>query len=318
MRFWLALLGLSAAFAAGPVKTVFTGYAYPGGHVPVFDKGHLLYLDRSSSFTIVAPDGPRRFQAEPRTSEGQTGSIMDAAVNPNGGYVASFAFSTNTGIRTGLAFFDAAGRQIRFAPTGLYHPAHLCFDNRGRLWSFGWQRSHTNNAMAETDDYAQVRRYDAMGRETGAFLPRSAFPGPENPFPGGPALWVARASDSTIGVHVYYGYARKLARWIELDYDGHLVGDWKTNLDHSGGAAFTPDGRLFGRDWDPATKRTVFRQFDRATSSWLPIPFDPDPGLLLGADGPNLVFAGPNGLDLYWIPTPPPTNLPPPLTAATR
>ena len=90
---------------------------------------------------------------------------------------------------------------------------------------------------------------------------------------------------------LYPGQTSENPEWVEMDFSGNLIGRWKLGgrSGQSNGFAFTADARLFAPSYDPETKKYQLMSFDRKSSSWQPVDGGVK-GLLLGADGNNLVF----------------------------
>ncbi len=162
--------------------------------------------------------------------------------------------------------------------------------------------------MAEDrEDYFQVRKFSKEGKQAGAYLPRSLFPGGLAPFSGCRGLWLVRAVADRIGALAYRSDAGHQPEWVELNLDGKLIGRWKLGRDADGGLAYTSDARLFARSWDRKSGKPLLSRLDKDSSAWIavenPMPGDEfRAGLLLGADENDLVFAEPGGLRLRWTP----------------
>jgi hypothetical protein len=202
---------------------------------------------------------------------------------------------------------DTSGKQSRFVPTGRYMPAHLTFDQNHFLWAFGWQRDAEDNGREDRRDYNLVRRFTKDGKENGVFLPLSSFRGRLNPFRAGRGLWRVRAAQGRIGAYADPAHVGSEPEWLELDLEGNVIGRLKIGKWPNGGLAYTLDGRLFARFWEHDSKTPRLTEFDRNTGKWVPAEDmsaragrDFQMGLLMGADGNDLVFSDGGGHRLMW------------------
>ena len=168
-------------------------------------------------------------------------------------------------------------------------PAHLCFDAKHALWTFGWERDKVRNSTADSQDYFLFRKYSVDGKQLGAYALRSLFPrlGLE-PGSSSGGLWSLRISDDRIGAIAYSGRTSEIPEWIEVGLDGGLIGHWKLGPYHDGGMAF-------------ASRNGLCRQiglggridcFDRVAQAWKTLASTSSNdengrplGILLGADG---------------------------------
>ena len=300
-RFLLSLFLLLPAWAGEPDKTVIFGHgAY--GTVPAFDQGYLLFTMHGPGFEVFGPDGVLRFFTSVENPHGA--SVTTVAVDSDGSVAAGFAFLGQQGISGGIAYFDSFGRQTQFVETGKYMPAHVCFDRYHSLWTFGWQRDPSTD-YEETRDYMMFRKY-SDGKEMGRYGPRSIMPG-TGMTPGSPSLglWRMRVADDRVGVVAYYGATSENRMWIELGLDGHLIGKWAMGRDSQGGLAFTSSARLCRQTPAGKAKMPGIECLDRDTGSWKHAGDEPVPGLLLGADGDELVFSRGDGvITLHWAKVP--------------
>ena len=123
---------------------------------------------------------------------------------------------------------DRSGKEIRFVETDRYMPAHVCFDAKHALWTFGWQRDIARNGAEDSQDYFLFRKYSVDGKQLGAYALRSLFPKPGLE-PGAPSggLWRLRISDDRTGAIAYSGQTSGNPEWIEVGLDGGLIGRWK-------------------------------------------------------------------------------------------
>jgi hypothetical protein len=106
-----------------------------------------------------------------------------------------------------------------------------------------------------------------------------------------------RATTDRIGARLQVGALKNA--WVELDLNGNLIGKWiytGTMNDWASPAAFDSKGLLYGIHW-MNHKRVGLSVFDKATSTWNPIPTLP--GHLIAADGTRLLYQ--DGDQLRWI-----------------
>lgn len=300
------LLGLVAS-ATEPGRTVTFGRTYGAQAVPALDKGYLLFTDRANGVEVWAPDGQLVFQTA--VINPPTAHVMSAAIDRDGTVAVGVAYSAGKGFAGGIAFLDRSGKQVRFVDTERYMPSHICFDlSHSVLWTFGWQRDSLQNGSEDSEDYLMFRKFSLEGQQLGAYAKRSLFPKP-GLSPGGPVggLWRLRVSADRVGALAYSGQTGGSSDWIELDLAGKLIGHWKLGSDTNGGTAFTSASRLCRQTFRDKTPRVEC--FDRNTQAWklasnLTITDENGRalGILLGADGDNLVFGEGNGnIRLSWV-----------------
>jgi hypothetical protein len=303
VRFLLSLFLLLPAWARESGKTVIFGHgAY--GPAPTFDQGYLLFtqLMGGPGFEVFGPDGLLRFFTSVENPPGA--SVTSLAVDSDGSVAAGFGFLGQHGISGGIAYFDSSGKQTRFVDTGKYMPAHVCFDRNHTLWTFGWQRDPLSD-YDETRDYMMFRKY-SDGKETGRYGPRSIMPATGmTPGAGSRGMLRLRVADDRVGAVAYYGATSDNRMWIELGLDGHLIGKWPMGGNSQGGLAFTSSARLCRQTPASKAKLPEIECLDRDVGSWKHTGDAPMPGLLLGADGDELVFGRNEGvLTLHWAKIP--------------
>jgi hypothetical protein len=224
-------------------------------------------------------------------------------VDSDGSVAAGFAYPGPQRYSGGIAYFDPSGKQTRFADTGKYMPAHVCFDRDHSLWTFGWQRDSSGD-NEERSDYMMFRKYSPGGEEAGRYGLRSILPA-RGLAPGGQSLglWRLRVADDRVGALADSGQTSSENVWIELGLDGHLIGKWNMGRDLHGGLAFTSDARLCRQT--PGKTVPGIECFDRRTGVWKNAGDAPVSGVLLGAQGDELVFSRDEGvIRLYWVKVP--------------
>jgi hypothetical protein len=279
------------------------GRGYRSDTVPTFEQGYLLFKVRTGGFEVFGPDGVRRFFAVVENPAGST--VMSLAADSDGSIAVGLAFPGPQGFNGGIAYFDPSGKQTRFVDTGKYRPAHICFDRDHSLWTFGEQRDSSNDSE-ERSDYMMFRKYSVDGKETGRYGPRSIVPW-RGLTPGGPSIgpWILRVVDDRVGALAESGNSDLTHQvWIELGLDGHLIGTWATGKDLLGGLAFTSDARLCRQT--PRKPMPRIQCLDRDTGVWKDAGEAPVSGVLLGAQGDELVFSDGDKdvVRLYWVKVP--------------
>jgi hypothetical protein len=297
------MLALGVAIVVGaeqPVTVAYSSRPFTTGEpVPALDQGYLFYNDAPNSLTLYRTHTGDRVYTASLKNPAISGNarITSAALTRDGAAAVGVAYLLgNNGYTGGLAFLDRTGAQIRFAGTGHFMPCHLTYDAKGSLWAFG------TNVAPDNQDYAVARRFDENGKQTGAFLMRSSFP--SEPFHCHRGLWTARASKGRVGAMAQVWNMAEprerrgmLQQWVELDLDGKEIGRWTLGAERdgpAGGMAFTEDGRLFV-DW-----RGEMMELDRKTAAWNRAAVQ-HRGILLGAEGNQLVYAENSGSRFVWI-----------------
>jgi hypothetical protein len=270
--------------------------------VPTFDQGYLLFEVRTGGFEVFGPDGVLRFFAVVENPAGAR--VISLAADSDGSIAAGLAYPGPQGSSGGIAYFDPAGKQTRFVDTGEYRPAHVCFDRDHSLWTFGEQLASSGD-REEPSDYMMFRKYSVNGNEAGRYGPRSILP-LRGLTPGGASIgpWRLRVADDRVGALAESGHSALANQvWIELGLDGHLIGKWALGRDLMGGFAFTSDARLCRQT--RGKPMPGIECLDRDTSVWKNAGDAPVSGILLGAQGDELVFSDDKGvIRLYWVKVP--------------
>jgi len=304
----LLLLLVWPAAAGDDQKIAYSGRTFGGDPLPIFDKGYLLFLSSDSNLTVYSPGGMRVSDPIVLDPYGRkVGSVDSAAIDTSGTLAVAVAYWTPQIARGGIAFLDASGNQTRFVPMdGLFQPAQVCFDQNHFLWVFGWHRDGERGAPEEPKDPYLVRKLSIDGKEMGRYLLRSQF---GSPFYSSRGLWQVCAAKDRIGALAQRVGAHP--ELIELDLEGRLIGHWPLGKRSNGGYAYTSDGRLFAKRFAKSGVRELV-EFDRNTGAWIAVEDvsakageDFQYGLLLGAEGNQLVFADGPGQRLLWAPAAP-------------
>jgi hypothetical protein len=143
-------------------------------------------------------------------------------------------------------------------------------------------------------------------------LPRHGEEGLE---PGGGGLSFMRTAGDRIGMMTYPGMVGDNPTWVELDFEGKLIGQWSLRSDfgidrgYAGAYAYTADGRLYAQAFSAGVQQQTLWIYNRATSSWNAASGPDLRSFLMGSDGNSLVFrsAGASsavGIPLVWFPAP--------------
>ncbi len=207
----------------------------------------------------------------------------------------------------GIDFRDTYGQVTKTIATGRYLPCHLVFGEDHSLWTFGNQVD--SRSYEDKQDYMTVRKYSPDGQETGAYLPRSLFPGE---LPAATETWqwhsVFLAKDR-IGIWAMSGSDGAKTEWVELDLNGKLLS--RKRLDEFKGdmaIALTRDARLYIQHHSGNPHQRKLYVLDRDSSTWRLID-DPPAGYLIGADDNTLEFEDATGpVHLSWYEPPAPTE----------
>jgi len=284
---FLVIASGSTAFATTSARDVYyLGPLAPNNVVPTFDKGHVIVYN-NGGVTVYAPDGSLAYGATAHVPGARLANILNASIDADGTLVAAIEYVSGNGHGPagGIASFDRTGVQTRFFDTGQYLPAQVCVGPDHSIWTLGWR----GPGDASEDDYFVLKNYSPTGQEMGAFLPRSSFARERDPVPPCVGAWSLRIVNGRVGARFY---SSSPMMWIETDLKGKEVGRW----DFAGRSllAFTQTGAIYGQEHDVAV-------FDRSTNRWRPVARMPA-GILLGADGDNLVFYMKDGSTVRWVP----------------
>ena len=300
--FILSLVLATAGAAQSTTETSFAGLR-ESNPTPSFDHGYVAAWDLQHShhsLTLYAPDGHQMFEVSSlELPDGKkTLAPISVAVDTDG--TSAFAYAAEPGTRSGIALLDTAGKQIRIIEMEPYMPSQVCFAPDHSVWMFGDMRQ--SREIPRTD-FMAFRHYGRDGKLLGSFIPRSSLPAWEAPGLDGVlrpviGMWSMRATKDRIGARLEVGALKNA--WVELDLNGNLIGKWiytGTMNDWASPAAFDSKGLLYGIHWMDH-KRVGLSVFDKATSTWNPIPTLPG-GHLIAADGTRLVYQ--DGDQLRWI-----------------
>lgn len=309
-----SILSMSTAAELEKVReVVYMGKYFERKPLPSFDKGHLIFLRAANdAVELYGPNGKLLYSASIKAPSAASAKVMSATIDMDGRLAVAVSYSGMHGLSGGIAFLDPSGRQTGFAETGRYLPAHICFAEDHSIWSLGWQRDLMRQDSEDREAYPIFRKYSREGKELGSYISRSLFPPGLAPGTDSIGLWRIRAAKDRIGAIAYSGRTSGNTEWIEINLNGDLIGRWRTEVP-DGGIAYTADGELYARMWEEH-KPLYLVVFDREDSSWRPLedalPTNlryTDAGLLIGADGRDLVFSmrPAGGIRLQWFQTAP-------------
>ncbi len=209
-----------------------------------------------------------------------------------------------------IVLLNSSGKQVGTIATGTYQPSHVTFGPGNTVWTRGWERTPGPGYEAK-EDYGIIRRFDMSGKQTGSFVKRSTFP-PGLP-PGSPwgGEWGIRSAGDRIGALLYSGKVGDHHVWVELDATGAEIGRWNLPGGHKEGYALTTTGfYTVIRSWDneQGLGNWQLSVFDKLSSTWRAVStvgytrgHTCDCGLLMDADGDQLVLAKKNGTTLEWV-----------------
>jgi len=299
-RFVLVLISLACPSMAQ--KVIFSsGPCYQMCSRTV-DKGYTIDLTRPGHVEVLDRDGLRLFQTlvMSPTSRPVSG-ISGGAIDTDGTVAVGAVWDVERGYAGGVMLYDRSGRQMRTIRTGRFMPQQVTFDPNHYLWVYGWQRDADDWVLEDRQDYPLLRRFSKDGTEEGKLLTRRRFPG----WSGG--VNMLRAAKDRIGLLVVPGSGEGESQWIEVDFDGKIIGNWPVGKTWFGDVAYTESGRLYTREWDAKTRRHRLEVFDRESGKWLPLmELDDNPeheinyGNLVGTDGDQIVFSAAHD-KLIWM-----------------
>jgi YD repeat-containing protein len=296
-------------FAEAAVRElVYPGAVTLGGQtVPRYDKGYLLYLDRTKTLEVFRPDGQLAYRLTVSCPPAATTcSTLTAAADSRGTVAVTVGYLKSGGGGGGIQLFSPDGKPGRFIDTDRLVPGMICFDREGNLWTLGWQRDSLRYDTEDQNDHPMVRKFSLDGKELGRFLPRSLWTGPKSsPGAGSGGYWRMEAAADRIGAVIHESFADDNPEWVEWDLNGNLIS--RTVLPDLGGMgrAYTSDGKLYAQFLSTDRRRPVLRRLDRTTGQWSPVATNLPEGVelpfLLGADGKDLVFrVGPGNVRLLY------------------
>jgi len=271
--------------------------------IPRFDNGYLLSAPYTTcELTVFEPGGKKSFTRKLQAPGGLPCRSNDAALGPNNTFAVAIAFEGPTGFTGAILLLDAAGKTVSVIETGRYEPSSISFDRHHSLWSIGSKRDDVNGGFSEKGDYFLVRRFSKDGQPSGEFILRSLWGFKGDPGSAGRGYWHLAAARDRMAAIVHESFSGQTPELIEWDFDGKLLA--RTPIEGVNcGRAYTASGKLYGRNYDRET--TMYEMFvlDTDTRKWKSTgerQYMGEWGLLLGAQGDELVFRAPSGSDLIW------------------
>jgi len=284
-------LAFALVFSAGLLAQSTRDVSYGGAPLapmntgPTFDHKYLAVWDKDF-INVYAPDGSLAFR--------YAGYAVSIAVDADG-FAAVAAPHRVPDRDSGIGLLDPTGHPAAFISTGKYVPTQVCFAPDHSIWTVGLEE-YPNGS--EPPDYMVFRHYSRAGEELGAFLPRSSFSQIRRVHPALYAIggWALRAANGRLGAILNLGGIDEIL-WIEVAFDGKELGRWPLPRTVGGRpVAFTASGAVL------ASTPTGIARLDRSSGKWLPVN-SPSDGILIGADGDDLVFWQKAAGSLSYVPS---------------
>jgi hypothetical protein len=229
---------------------------------------------------LYSPDGTLVL-AMPVATE-MHASVISVAVDSDGTIAVGF---TSKGLG-GIELLDTRGNKLGSFSTGNYLPTHIAFVDDHSIWTFGWEM-HSHDPTLNTPEYMSLRHYARSGVQIGAYLPRSLFPKGLEPACDNWQRQSMYVANDRIGVLACSGMTSANPEWIELDFQGNLIGRWHVGSSHTR-VALARDGHVYVQDTVNGSHQ-VFT-LNRDSSTFEPVSWT-IPGEMYGAVGDQLVFA---------------------------
>jgi hypothetical protein len=301
----LLLLALIAVTASGQGRRVsYTGADF-GDYKPIprFDKGYLIYAGRSCELTVFGPTGAKHFSRKLEAPGGLPCAPSDVAIGTDGTSVVAASFEGPLGFTGVILFLDATGKQTSAIETGRYEPAHIGLDRNGAIWTIGSKRDEVNGGTLEKGEYFLVRKFSRDGKQLGEFIPRSLWGPRGDPGSGPRGYWHLAVARDRVAALIHESHAGQTPELLEWDLDGKIIARTPIPGGTMCGRAYTQAGKLYAKFLDKDSKTFGLYVFDTATRQWNPTgqrSYQGEQGILLGADGNDLVYSAPAGADLIW------------------
>jgi hypothetical protein len=296
----LLLAASCAGFAQSPAREVETG-AVVSSALPGLANNRLYFIDMPDRVRVFSPNGYSSIVIDLDARGDERAYVQGIAIDSDG--TIAVAWATRRG-PSGIEIRDGSGTLLRTIDTGLFMPGSVAFDADHSLWSFGWQRA-AKGSQVHARDFGMLRHYSATGSRMAAFLPRSLFPKGLEPGGGQGQEQRIHVMPDHIGLVAFSGDLGAKQEWVEVDFNGNVLGRWR--IDGQAFARVTPtsDGNVYATELDPKTQKEIVVRLDRATSTWQPVATGAK-GQLYGADGDQLIFGSwPKGvMMLDWFKQP--------------
>jgi hypothetical protein len=199
-----------------PTRRVSVDPSSDTNYLPKWQRGYFLRYDNDNA-AVYAIDRSGKVAMRSRIALDHVVSthIYDISASPSGGFAVAFTSLSSTGSPAAfIAWLDANGKSIRLIQLTTSAVVRLCFVDDGSLWAL--VREHDSLGY-EPADYSVLRHYDSNGILIGSAVPRHLFATKQFPAQQGSLV----ASHDRIGL-----YADGARMWIELSYDGQILGSW--------------------------------------------------------------------------------------------
>jgi hypothetical protein len=301
----LLLLALIAATATGQGRRVSYIGADFGDYKPIpkFDKGYLIYANRFCDLTVFAPTGAKQFSRKLEAPGGLPCAPNDVAIDTDGSAAVAVSFEGSLGFTGAILFLDATGKQTSAIETGRYEPAHIGLDRNRAIWTIGSKRDEVNGSMLEKGEYFLVRKFSRDGKQLGEFIPRSLWGPRGDPGDAPRGYWHLAVARDRVAAIIHESFSGQTPELLEWDLDGKVISQAPIPGGSMCGRAYTHSGKLYAKFLDTDSKTFGLYVLDTATRQWTPTgqrTYVGEQGILLGADGDDLVYSAPSGMDLIW------------------
>jgi len=274
----------------------------PKKMTPAVYKGYVYWIGRDADDRVVNVYGPEGNLDLVFVHEGE---VRNIAFDTDGTVAVSWV-DRNKNTR-GIDFRDVHGQVTKTIDTGRYLAFQLVFAEDHSLWTFGIQVDSRSYHEHE-QDYMTVRKHSRNGQQSGAYLPRSLFPGEIPPASSGWQQHAILMSKDRVGIWLVPRVdGPPKTEWVELDLNGKLLNRKRLDeFDGSMSIALTSDARVYIQCRYP--KESKLYVLDRDSSTWRLIDDSP-PGYLIGADENTLEFEDARSpVHLSWYEPPTPTE----------
>lgn len=273
-----------------------------------FDHGYLVVY-RDYRADLFSPEGTLLHSVAPQIPGADRATIWNAAVDKDGTIALAVGGLVGPGYwhGAGIVLFDPTGRQIRLIDTEDYQPTEVAFGPDHSIWAIGMVGE--SPSQISLSDYKTLRNFSPDGPQLGAFLPRSTLPAVRYQDVEEPLVtpcmcrWELRVANDNVEVIL-----RRAQIWVQTDLNGKEKRRWEIRATYNDPvdpvtslyrpSAFTDDGRAWRRD------DRQLKLFDRSVGIWNNVPFEVPDGILLGADGDDLVFLLNDKRTVRWVPAP--------------
>lgn len=220
---------LQAVAAIAPVRDVESQIPV-GAYQPLpgFYGGYAFFVERPDFIKLYSPDGKLALATTVATD--MHASVISVAVDSDGTMAVGY---TSKGLG-GMDLLDTRGNKLGSFSTGQYLPSHIAFRDDHSVLTFGWEM-HSQDPTLNTADYRSVRHYTRSGVQIGAYLPRSLFPRGLEPACDNWQTQGVYVANDRIGVLACSGMTSANPEWVELDFEGNLIGRWHVGSSHRRG-----------------------------------------------------------------------------------